>query len=612
MASVSSRNRHERAFDWSKLGEYGLISGVAVLFFCLVGMVETFHERDVIDGALSLGRSLLVVVSLGMGYVAANKLSDGNSGKAIIAGVGAGLIGGIIGAILIVIAEPIGLRNMFVNASPALINILTFKEEGLSQSSGTLVFIGVFTILSLIGAIIHLLPNLLRRTLTAGLSAVILIGMLTELLDVILKRSDVTEPVADFLFGSNGLSAIGAITVFAIFALLNGLWTTQNQVVKSGIAKLPEEQQKTLNWAGITIGIILLILLPQLVGPYISQILVLVGLFILMGLGLNIEIGLAGLLDLGFVGFYAIGAYTVALLTSTAELGLSSVVAGDVTGVSYTSFWVAIPVAVIISALAGVLLGIPVLRMRGDYLAIVTLGFAEIIRILVLSDFLRPVLGGAQGILNIPKPSAAYLFSISERLPDWSWLQSLLSFFMSSDALIKTPGNFYYIIVIGCVIIAFIAWRLQYARVGRSWMAMREDEDVAEAMGINLIASKLLAFGIGAAFAGLAGAIFAAQIGSVFPHSFALLVSINVVSLVIIGGVGSIPGVIIGALVLVGLPELLREFAEFRLLIYGALLVVMMLVKPEGFWPSEVQKRELVEEEEVVIEVEPVSAGQAV
>lgn len=141
---------------------------------------------------------------------------------------------------------------------------------------------------------------------------------------------------------------------------------------------------------------------------------------------------------------------------------------------------------------------------------------------------------------------------------------------------------------------------------------MREDEDVAEAMGINLIASKLLAFGIGAAFAGLAGAIFAAQIGSVFPHSFALLVSINVVSLVIIGGVGSIPGVIIGALVLVGLPELLREFAEFRLLIYGALLVVMMLVKPEGFWPSEVQKRELVEEEEVVIEVEPVSAGQAV
>jgi len=170
---------------------------------------------------------------------------------------------------------------------------------------------------------------------------------------------------------------------------------------------------------------------------------------------------------------------------------------------------------------------------------------------------------------------------------------------MSEDGFIKSPGNFYYLIIIGCVIIGFIAWRLQHARIGRNWMALREDEDVAEAMGINLIASKLLAFGIGAAFAGLAGAIFAAQVGSIFPHSFQLLISINVVSLVIIGGVGSIPGVIIGALVLVGLPELLREFAEFRLLIYGGLLVVMMLVKPEGFWPSEVRQRELRESDEL-------------
>jgi branched-chain amino acid transport system permease protein len=295
----------------------------------------------------------------------------------------------------------------------------------------------------------------------------------------------------------------------------------------------------------------------------------------MMGLGLNIEIGLAGLLDLGFVGFFAIGAYTAALLTSTSEIGLASVFAGGGTGEMFTSFWLAIPVAIIVAGMAGVFLGIPVLRMRGDYLAIVTLGFAEIIRILVLSDFLRPILGGAQGILNIPKPSL-----------------TLLNF------TIKDPQHFYYLIIIGCVIIAFVAWRLQYSRVGRNWMAMREDEDVAEAMGINLIASKLLAFGIGAAFAGLSGAIFASQVGSVFPHSFALLVSINVVCIVIIGGVGSIPGVVVGSLVLVGMPELLREFAEFRLLIYGALLVVMMLVKPEGLWPSEVRKRELHEGDE--------------
>jgi branched-chain amino acid transport system permease protein len=206
------------------------------------------------------------------------------------------------------------------------------------------------------------------------------------------------------------------------------------------------------------------------------------------------------------------------------------------------------------------------------------LGLAEIIRILVLSDFLRPVLGGAQGILNIPKPVIGG----------------------GLDYTIKDPGQFYYLIIIGCAIIAFIAWRLQFARIGRNWMALREDEDVAEAMGINLIISKLLAFGIGASFAGLAGAIFAAQVGSIFPHSFQLLISVNVVSLVIIGGVGSIPGVIVGALVLVGLPELLREFAEFRLLLYGALLIVMMLVRPEGLWPSEVTRREMSDDDELV------------
>ncbi|MFN8459751.1 MAG: ABC transporter ATP-binding protein [Anaerolineae bacterium] len=303
----------------------------------------------------------------------------------------------------------------------------------------------------------------------------------------------------------------------------------------------------------------------------LTQILFLVGLYILMGLGLNIDIGFAGLLDLGFVGFFAIGAYVTALLTSPTDIGLGKVLFA---GLDQTHiFWVAIPISVLVAAFFGVFLGIPVLRMRGDYLAIVTLGFAEIIRILVLSDFLRPFLGGAQGVLRIPKPD--------------------LGLFGFPQIQIKDPIHFYYLTLIGCFLIAFVAWRMQQARIGRNWMAMREDEDVAEAMGINLIATKLLAFGTGAAFAGLSGSIFATQVGSVFPHSFQLLVSINVLALIIIGGIGSIPGVVIGSLVLVGLPELLREFAEFRLLIYGMLLVTMMLVKPEGFWPSEVREREL-------------------
>jgi branched-chain amino acid transport system permease protein len=392
------------------------------------------------------------------------------------------------------------------------------------------------------------------------------------------------------------------MTLFIVFAALNALWISQRRGVQDQISRLPASQQQGLNIVLIAICAVALFLLPPAVGPYISQILVLVGLYALMGLGLNIEIGLAGLLDLGFVGFFAIGAYTAALFTSTGPLGLANAVAGQTVAESYWwSFWTAVPLAILVSGVAGVLLGIPVLRMRGDYLAIVTLGFAEIIRILVLSDFLRSLLGGAQGILNVPKPSAAYMADLLQFIPDW--LQTPVLFFISPDGLVKDPGHFYYLILIGCLVISFIAWRLQNARVGRNWIAMREDEDVAEAMGINLVASKLLAFGIGAAFAGLSGAIFAAQVGSVFPHSFGLIVSINVVSLIIIGGSGSIPGVIIGSLALVGLPELLREFAEFRLLIYGALLIAMMLLKPEGLWPSEVSRRELRREEKDAVPV---------
>ena len=575
--------------NWKKIGQYGLLIAVAVLYVSLVGMVEAFSKRDVIDGVLSLGRALLMVVALGMGYVVASKLSAGNVGQALISSAIAGLIGGVIVAIFVALIDPLNMRNVFVNASPALIDILTFSQPSLV--TGLLMLIAFQTIVTALGAAIHVLPDLLRHMVIAGLGGVLLIGMLAELLDVILSRFDASEWLADFLFGKSGLTNYGALTVLVVFALFNLLWRTQRDKVDRTVSGLPDQQKRTMRWVTIIISIIIMTLLPQAVGPYISQILVLVGLYVLMGMGLNIEIGLAGLLDLGFVGFFAIGAYTVALLTSSSELGLASRTAGEAVSGPYVSFWLAIPIAIIVAAGAGVFLGIPVLRMRGDYLAIVTLGFAEIIRILVLSDFLRPLIGGAQGILDIPKPGASFLLTIGDYLG--GLLETPLFFFVSEDGFIKDPQHFYYVIVIACVVVAFIAWRLQFARAGRNWIAMREDEDVAEAMGINLISSKLLAFGIGAAFAGLSGAIFAAQVGSVFPHSFGLIVSINVVSLVIIGGSGSIPGVIVGALVLVGLPELLREFSEFRLLIYGALLVVMMLVKPEGFWPSEVSRREM-------------------
>jgi branched-chain amino acid transport system permease protein len=170
-----------------------------------------------------------------------------------------------------------------------------------------------------------------------------------------------------------------------------------------------------------------------------------------------------------------------------------------------------------------------------------------------------------------------------------------------------TPQEIYYLILAGCLVVGFISWRLRDSRLGRAWMALREDEDVAQAMGINLVSTKLLAFATGAGFSALSGAIFATKLGSVYPHSFNVMISINILCVIIVGGMGSIPGVILGAVALVGLPELLREFAEYRLLVYGAVLVAMMLLRPEGLWPEAVRRRELHEEEPDEAEAEPAS-----
>jgi branched-chain amino acid transport system permease protein len=278
-----------------------------------------------------------------------------------------------------------------------------------------------------------------------------------------------------------------------------------------------------------------------------------------MGLGLNITLGLAGLLDLGFVAFFAVGAYTMGLLTSTGEYGIAQ-----------WSFWAAVPVAVVVAMLFGIVLGLPLLGMRGDYLAIATLGFGEIIRILVGSDLLKPWLGGPRGITNIPKPLD-----------------------VSPDSFLAGPNQIYYIALACAAIIAFVAWRLRESRLGRAWLAIREDEDVAEALGVNLVQTKILAYMLGAAFAGLGGAIFASLIGSIFPSSIQLLVSINVVAIIIVGGMGSIPGVVVGAIVLIGLPELFREFSEYRFLFYGAVLILMMRFRPEGLIPSRIGRQEM-------------------
>ncbi|MFQ5575387.1 MAG: branched-chain amino acid ABC transporter permease [Anaerolineae bacterium] len=562
-------------FDFVDILRLGLLAGVVLLFLSLVGMVESFAARDIIYQKISLSITLILISNFVFGYITARQTGRGRWLNAILGGLIVGGISTAMLSLLVVVAEPLNLRNVLVNASPALVKTLTFENETITRGLMPLIGLGISS--SLLGAIIYMLPPRWRRAILTGLVFVIALGTLEELVsDIVTNIFDLlgnkkgAKSITDIFFARKGLSVLGRAIVFVVATALSWVWNWQGPAVKQKTAQMPAGVRQGSRIAALALLLLVVIFVPRIVGSYLSEILVTVAIFTLMGFGLNIVVGFAGLLDLGYVAFFAIGAYTMALLTST-QLPQTT----QLTGVGM-SFWAALPIAVGVSALWGILLGVPVLRMRGDYLAIVTLGFGEIIRILALSNFLQPKVGGAQGILGVSKPVIAF---------------NALG--LSFNLEMKTSQDLYYLVIVACVLAAFIAWRMRDSRAGRSWMAMREDEDVAEAMGINLIKTKLLAFATGGAFSGLAGAIFAAKLGSIYPHSFNLLISINVLCLIIVGGIGSLPGVVIGAVALVGLPELLREFSEFRLLIFGALLVSMMLLKPEGFWPAAAQRREL-------------------
>lgn len=544
----------------------GLVFGAVAWFVSLAGLVEALHGRWVVDGVLSAGQVLLLTVLLASGWTAARRSSASLVGR-LWAGLLAGATVGFCLGLLVWLRSLVDLRGMFVNASPALFQLLSGGRPAQEAWAAAL---AVGAGVGLVGAGGACGPARAVRPLLVGASAALGLALFQELVLLVLQPEPLA-PVRDWLFvAGGGPTAQGIAATFAFSAALAAL--RQASRGRAGRVALPPRARRVL-WS--VVGVLLLAALPIAGGPFVAQVLVIVGLYTLMGLGLNLEVGLAGLLDLGFVAFFAIGAYTVGLLTSVGEHGIA-----------HWSFWAAVPVAVLVSLIAGVILGIPVLGIRGDYLAIATLGFGEIVRLLVLSDALRPWFGGSQGVLAIPKPVlAGFEFS--------------------------GPQHLYYLTVVASAVVAYVAWRLQDSRLGRAWMAIREDEDVAEALGINLVSVKLLAYGLGAAFAGVGGAIFAVMVGSVFPHSFQLLISIQVLALIIVGGMGSIPGVIVGSAVLIGLPELLREFGEFRFLVYGAVLVAMMLLRPEGLLPAAAQRRELhaVEEEPVGLARTPVGAA---
>ncbi len=311
-------------------------------------------------------------------------------------------------------------------------------------------------------------------------------------------------------------------------------------------------------------------------------------LYALLALGLNIVVGFAGLLDLGYIAFYAVGAYTYALLASPQF---------DV----HLPFWAILPLGAAVAAFFGVILGAPTLRLRGDYLAIVTLGFGEIVRIF-LNNLSRPVniTNGPRGIARIdPFSAGGFDFGSSE---------TLLGLAFSG------PIKYYYLLLAVLVAIIVVNVRLQNSRIGRAWEAVREDEIAARAMGINTRDLKLLAFAMGASFGGVAGGMFSAIQGFISPESFVLVESIMVVSMVVLGGMGNIWGVVLGAVLLSFVPEILRWTVEpaqralfgrmliepevIRMLLFGLALVLVMLFRPAGLLPSAVRKRELAERSE--------------
>ncbi|MGE4506532.1 MAG: branched-chain amino acid ABC transporter permease [Desulfovibrionaceae bacterium] len=332
-----------------------------------------------------------------------------------------------------------------------------------------------------------------------------------------------------------------------------GTFTPVATTIDTATAPLRSRIARVPTWVWLLLIFLFMLALPQFTERRVHDIVISVLIYVCLGLGLNIVIGLCGLLDLGYIAFYGVGAYTYALCSM--YFGLP--------------FWLCLPLAAVFASTAGCIIGYPTLRMRGDYLAIVTLGFGEIVRI---------ILNNWMSLTNGPNGVSARPMTI--------WAPSLEGGFHVEAVALRSLGDLYYVIL-GLAILTIIGVnRLNFSRIGRAWEAIREDETAAELMGVNTYMYKLLAYAMGALFGGMAGAFFAARMGFVAPESFSFLESALVLSIVVLGGMASIPGIILGAVAIIALPELFREFQLYRMLAFGGAMTIMMLVRPAGLIPA--------------------------
>ncbi|MEA3468894.1 MAG: branched-chain amino acid ABC transporter permease [Thermodesulfobacteriota bacterium] len=316
--------------------------------------------------------------------------------------------------------------------------------------------------------------------------------------------------------------------------------SSDTSVVTNGMNWLQHQQNRMIV---LMVLAAVAMVIPLVANNYMLEVLTNAWFYTILCLGLNIVVGYAGLLDLGYAAFFAVGAYTTGILTS--EFGVN--------------FWLTIPAAVFCSMVAGIIIGGPTLRLRSDYLAIVTLGFGEIVRIIARN---LEITGGASGLIGIERPT---FFGIE----------------------LSQGIHFYYVFLLLAIAACFISYRLQHSRLGRAWQYVREDEDAAEAMGINRVGVKLYAYVIGAMFGGVAGSFFAVKMTAISPETFTFAQSVLILLGVVLGGMGKIPGVIVGAFALVLFPEVFRGFGSMRMLIFAIVMLIIMLYRPEGIWPRD-------------------------
>ena len=562
------------AHDWRRIARMGSIAAFGQVFIALSNMPVRLDERLIVKPVLSLGYLVLLILPFAVGYRQGHQIKrEGVPTYApgpneVVGGLCCGALAGGGLSLLAVLLTHFDLREPLVNWSPILLDLLAF---GNATWFAAVIWLVIGAGMGAAGGVLRLLGARSRRAVVTMVLVVAGAAVLESLV-VDLAEGLGLEALTDRLYarrgGVNWTSAVGLAVVSGVLAVVG---RGRFRQARTRIGELEGAKRTQANAGLIVLTAALLIVLPLFAGKLTNELLANVGLFVLLALGLNVVVGLAGILDLGYVAFFAVGSYSAAVLTAAT----SPKIAPEM------PWLVALIVVVIITGLVGLFIGAPVIRMRGDYLAIVTLGFGEIIRLLFLSDWLSGWFGGSQGITNIP---AAGIFGLT-------------------DVAGTDPRRVFYLVLAFCALAIYVSWRLERSRLGRAWMAVREDETVAEAMGINTVNVKLLAFVVGAVLGSFSGAIFAAKVGSVFPASFLILVSIVILVVVIFGGMGNIIGVIAGSAVLIGVlggpkqPGLLAEFSEFKLLIYGALLIWMMLARPEGLIPSVRRTRELRQHE---------------